>query len=159
MSAIFPGSFDPVTLGHIDIARRSAAIMGRLLIAVLDNPQKSPLFSIHERVAMLDEYFKDDANIEVEAFSGLLVDYAASKGINVIIRGVRGPEDMSKELPYATWNRQISNTNVETIYLPASPGLSHISSSIVKEVAAYDIKKIADMVPPAVFAAFRAKYS
>ena len=159
MNAIFPGSFDPLTLGHVNIAQRSSAFVDKLVVAVLDNPHKSPLFSTEERVMLLKEFFKEDANIEVEAFSGLLVDYAVKKGINVIIRGVRGPEDLSKELPYAKWNHDIASSSIETIYMPTAQDLSHISSSIIKEIAAYDITKIANTVPHIVYLALKAKYS
>ena len=168
MNAIYPGSFDPVTNGHINIARRSAAIMGHLIVAVLDNPHKKPLFSVTERVSMLRAVFSEDNNIQVDVFSGLLVDYARQKEINVIIRGIRGPEDLSKELPYAIWNRQLSAglaQSVETLYFTAEPSLAHISGSIVKEVAAHiyqgglDDTIIAPMVPPVVRAALREKLS
>ena len=167
MSAIYPGSFDPVTNGHINIARRSAGIMGRLVIAVLDNPHKKPLFSVCERVAMLREVFKGDGNIEVDTFSGLLVDYARKKGIQAIIRGIRGPEDLTKELPYAIWNRQLSKglaQSLETLYFTAEPELAHISGSIVREVAAHlyqggpDDAILTPMVPPAVREALKGKF-
>jgi len=163
MNAIYPGSFDPVTNGHIDIARRSAALCTHLTVAVLDNLHKSPLFSVEERVAMLRDAFRQDKNIEVEAFSGLLVDYASKKGIMTIIRGLRSQDDIAKELPYAIWNRQLSGGLVETMYLPAEPSYQHISGSIVREVAAlqyrggHNDKILASMVPPAVLAALREK--
>ena len=166
MIAIYPGSFDPVTNGHINIARRAAAIMGHLVVAVLDNPHKKPLFSITERLGMLWDVFSSDSNIEVDAFTGLLVDYAKQKGAQVIIRGIRSPEDLSKELPYAIWNRQLSSglaQSVETLYFTAEPSLAHVSGSIVKEVAAHLYKDglddiiLAPMVPPAVRAALREK--
>jgi len=157
MSAIYPGSFDPVTNGHIDIARRGAAIMGRLIVAVLDNPHKTPLFTVQERVDLLRKIFLEDSNIEVEAFSGLLVDYAKKKNIQAIIRGLRGSDDLAKEMPYGIWNRQLSAEEVETIYLTAAPELAHISGSIVKEVAVYDVMAIAPMVPPVVLNALNDK--
>ena len=166
MTAIYPGSFDPATNGHINIARRSVAIMGQLIIAVLDNPHKKPLFSVSERVALLREIFYDDKNIEVDAFSGLLVDYAKKRGVQAIIRGIRGPEDLAKELPYAIWNNKLSTglaQSVETLYFTAEPSLAHISGSIVKEVATHLFKDgrddtlIAPMVPPQIRAALREK--
>ncbi|MCL2527023.1 MAG: pantetheine-phosphate adenylyltransferase [Defluviitaleaceae bacterium] len=164
MSAIYPGSFDPVTNGHINIARRSAAILGRVVVAVLDNPRKTPLFSVKERVAMLRKVFFNDYNIEIESFSGLLADYAHKKDIHVIIRGLRGPEDLSKELPYSIWNQGLGLTKpVETIYFTAEPSLAHISSSIVKEVANYAYKNnrddifLASTIPPEVHAALKEK--
>jgi len=168
MSAIYPGSFDPVTNGHIDIARRSAKIMGRLVVAVLDNPHKKPLFSVNERVALLRDVFISDSNIEVDAFSGLLVEYAQKKGIQAIIRGIRGPEDLAKELPYATWNGKLAEglaQSVETLYFTAMPTLAHVSSSMVKEVASYiypngmDDAAIAQAVPPVVCKALKSKFT
>ena len=164
MSAIYPGSFDPVTKGHINIARRAAVIMGHVTIAVLDNPHKTPLFSALERVGLLRQIFAHDKNITIESFSGLLVDYARQKGIRAIIRGIRNPEDMAKEVPYAIWNRQLSDDILETLYLPADPTLAHVSGSIVKEVAAHLYKGrhddivLANMVVPEVRAALKEKY-
>ncbi|MCL2360863.1 MAG: pantetheine-phosphate adenylyltransferase [Defluviitaleaceae bacterium] len=167
MSAIYPGSFDPVTYGHIDIARRSAKVFGRIIVAVLDNPDKTPLFDINERMALLREAFSQDTNIEVESFSGLLVDYAQQKGIGTIVRGLRGSEDIAKEMPYAIWNRKLSTElaiPVETVYFTAEPDLAHISSSIVKEVAAFvypagmSDTEITQAVPPIVCTALREKY-
>jgi len=170
MTAIYPGSFDPVTNGHVNIVLRSAAIFSRVIIAVLDNPHKKPLFSASERICLLQEVFAKEnkipqaCEIEIEAFSGLLVDYAAKKGIRTIIRGVRSSEDLAKELPYASWNRQLACGSVETIYLPADQSLAFISSSIVKEVAMHIYQgtqgdnKLAQMVPPVVCAALRGKY-
>jgi len=163
MNVIFPGSFDPVTNGHINIARRSSNIFTRVIVAVLDNPYKTPLFSVDERVALLKEVFHEDKNIDVEAFSGLLVDYANRKGINNIIRGIRNQDDFTKEQPYAIWNRQLSKNLTETIYLPAEPSLSHISGSIIREVATHlynsrhEDKILASMVPPHVLAALGEK--
>jgi len=168
MSVIYPGSFDPITNGHINIARRSAGVFGRVVVAVLNNPHKTPLFSVDERVAMLREVFCEDDSIEVDAFSGLLAKYAQEKGIYTIIRGLRGPDDLSKELPYAIWNRQLSNglaKSLETVYFTAEPGYAHISGSIVKEVAAHiypgahDDEIIAQVVPPIVRTALRDKYN
>ena len=168
MSAIYPGSFDPVTNGHINLARRGAKVMGRLIIAVLDNPHKQPLFSTRERVEMLKGVFSRDENIEIDSFSGLLIDYAHKRGVYTIIRGLRGPEDLARELPYATWNKQLSQRlaqNVETLYFTAEPQLQHISSSVVKEIAAhvypggYDDTIIAQAVPPAAQAALKLKFT
>ena len=165
MSAIYPGSFDPVTNGHIDIARRGAKILGHVTIAVLDNSHKNPLFSIQERVSLLRQVFCHDDNIYVESFAGLLVDYAKHKGITTVLRGIRSADDFSKEMPYAVWNRQLSDNVLETLYLPADPALAHVSGSIVKEVAAHLYKGwhddivLAHMVAPEVRAALRDKYS
>jgi len=163
MNVIYPGSFDPVTNGHINIARRSGNICKKVIVAVLDNPHKAPMFTISERVAMLEDVFRQDENIHVETFSGLLIDYASKKGINAIIRGVRGHADMISEVPYAVWNNQLSGGGIETLYLPASPSFAHISSSIVREVAAHlykdglDDRILASSVPPVVLSALRKK--
>ena len=168
MNAIYPGSFDPITNGHINIARRSAAVFGQLVIAVLDNPHKTPMFSVDERVAMLREVFCDEKNIEVDAFSGLLAEYAQKKNIQVIIRGLRGSDDLGNELPYAVWNRQLSAglaNSLETVYFTAEPELAYISGSIVREVASHiyarglDDEIITQAVPPVVRAALREKYN
>ena len=166
MTAIYPGSFDPVTNGHINIARRGAATLGYVIVAVLDNPHKTPMFTIHERVALLREVFAEDENIEVDSFSGLLADYVIKKGAKAIIRGLRSPEDLAKEMPYANWNRQITAglaQSVETLYFTTEPCLAHISGSIIKEAAAHifagglDDTAIARAVPASVLAALRDK--
>jgi len=162
MNVIYPGSFDPVTNGHVDIARRSANILGQVTVAVLDNPVKTSLFSVKERVNMLREVFCEDENIEVESFCGLLAEFVKLKRISTIIRGVRSTEDLSKEMPYAVWNRQLSSA--ETVFLTAEPSLMHISSSVVREVAAHVYKsglddiEISQSVPPIVREALREKY-
>ena len=164
MNVVYPGSFDPVTEGHVNIARRSARMFGNVTVAVLDNLHKKSLFTVEEKLALLREVFAKDSNIKVEAFSGLLVEYVSKKNMQAIIRGVRGPEDLSKELPYAIWNRQLSEEKIETIYLPAEPALAHISGSIVKEVAAHiyenelNDKILLPMAPTAVLTALREKY-
>lgn len=167
MSAIYPGSFDPVTNGHIDIARRSAKILGTIIVAVLDNPNKKPLFDTNERVALLREVFRDDSNIEIESFSGLLADYAYKKGVQVIVRGIRGPDDLVREMPYSEWNGQLAKglaQSLETLYFTAKPSLRHISSSIAKEVASHiypsgaDDLVIAQAVPSGVREALKAKF-
>jgi len=164
MPAIYPGSFDPVTHGHIDIARRAAAVMGHLVVAVLDNPRKTPLFSVSQRVGLLREVFSKDSNIEVDSFGGLLVDYAAKKGINTVVRGLRSAEDFAQEQPYAVWNRKLSQLSsketLETLFLVSDPALAHVSGSIVKEVYLYkpDTNDIllSQMVPAEVIIALRA---
>ena len=147
--------------------------MGHVVVAVLDNPYKNPLFNVRERVALLREVFSQDSNIEVDAFSGLLVDYARKKGIYTIIRGVRNPDDLTKELPYAIWNRQLSAgfteppeaASLETIYFTAEPTLAHVSGSIVKEVAAHlyrdglDDQMITKSVPKPVQEALKGKFA
>ncbi|MCL2604634.1 MAG: pantetheine-phosphate adenylyltransferase [Defluviitaleaceae bacterium] len=135
MILLYPGSFDPVTLGHIDIIRRAAGLSGRLIVAVLDNPHKVPLFTAEERMAFLREALRGETGIEVAAFSGLLAEYAQKRGVTAIIRGVRGTEDLTSEAQYAWHNRLFGGT--ETLFIPSDPALSHISGRIVREAAAH----------------------
>jgi len=142
MTLIYPGSFDPVTTGHIDIAQRGAKLADRLIIAVLDNPNKKTLFTVAERVELLKDAFKSDIKIEVDSFSGLLAEYAVIRGANAILRGLRSPTDFESEARYAAYNKMLTGAEphldgIDTIYLPASPHLAFISSSIVREVAAH----------------------
>ena len=140
--AIYPGSFDPVTFGHIDVAKRAAAMFDELVVAVLDNKAKSPLFLVDERVRILNEVFKDFSNIKVTSYEGLLVDFAKKNQAGVIVRGLRAVTDFEYELQMAQTNRELSN-KVDTIFLTTSLEYSYLSSSTVKEVASYggDISK------------------
>ena len=132
--AIYPGSFDPVTNGHIDIIERAAKISDRLIVAVLMNGSKSPLFSVEERVNMLREVTKHISNVEVMSFSGLLVDFAKELDANLIVRGLRAITDFEYELQMAQTNH-ILNQQVDTIFLTSNLEYSYLSSSTVKEVA------------------------
>ena len=135
--AIYPGSFDPVTLGHLDIIKRSARIFDEVIVGILNNPQKSPLFSVEERVKILKEVTADLPNVKIESFSGMLVDYAIRNNINVSIRGLRSVSDFEYENQIAQYNDRLSNGQMETIFLVTSPEYSYISSSGVKEVAGF----------------------
>ena len=135
-TAIYPGSFDPVTYGHIDIIRRSAQMVDKLVVAVLNNSSKTPLFSVDERVNMLKEVCMDLPNVKVESYSGLLAEYAEKNHTEVIIRGLRAVSDFEYELQIAQTNHKIS-PSVDTIFLTTSLEYSYLSSSIVREVAAY----------------------
>jgi pantetheine-phosphate adenylyltransferase len=141
-SAIYPGSFDPVTLGHLDIIKRSAGLTDHLIVAVLNNSSKTPLFSVDERVNMLKDATKDLTNVEVISFSGLLVDFARQHDCNVIIRGLRAVTDFEYELAMSQTNRVV-NPNIDTIFLNTSLKYAYLSSSTVKEVAKYggDVSK------------------
>lgn len=141
-SAIYPGSFDPVTLGHLDIIKRSASLTQHLIVAVLNNGTKSPLFSVEERVNMLKDATKDIPNVEVVSFSGLLVDFAKQRNVSVIIRGLRAVTDFEYELAMSQTNRVV-NPSVDTIFLNTDLRYAYLSSSMVKEVAMYggDITK------------------
>lgn len=142
---IYPGSFDPLTLGHWDIIMRSAKLVDKLIIGVLNNSEKRPLFSAEERVNMLREITSEYENIEVEMFDGLLVEFVDLKSVDVIIRGLRAISDFEYELQIAQINHKM-NPRVETIFLTASVNYSYLSSSIVKEVAQYG-GDIHDLVP------------
>ena len=133
---IYPGSFDPVTFGHLDIIERSAGIVDELIVAVLINSAKKSLFSVSERVRMLSELLEGHDNIKVESFDGLLVDYARSKEASIIVRGLRAVTDFEYELQIAQMNRTIYS-EIDTIFLTTSLEYAYLSSSIVKEVASY----------------------
>lgn len=141
--AIYPGSFDPVTFGHEDMIRRSAEIVDELYVAVLNNSSKNPLFSVDERVSMLSELTADIPNVVVTSFDGLLIDYMKEIDAKIIVRGLRAVTDFEYELQIAEINR-VESPSVETIFLTASPNLSYLSSSIVREFASYggDISKL-----------------
>ncbi|MCD8120171.1 MAG: pantetheine-phosphate adenylyltransferase [Lachnospiraceae bacterium] len=135
-TAIYPGSFDPVTLGHFDIIKRASGLFDCLIIGVLRNSSKSYLFSEEERVNMLRSVTGDMANVQVCAFDGLLVDFCQEMHADVVIRGLRSAGDMEYELPMAAVNRKLSE-KVETIWLSASPGYAAVSSSAVREILSY----------------------
>lgn len=116
-AAIYPGSFDPVTYGHLDIIRRAASVFDELTVSVLNNKVKTPLFSVEERVKILKEATKDLPNVKVESFSGLLVDYAASKDVTVVVRGLRAITDFEYELQNAQTNRKLSGDKLDTMFL------------------------------------------
>ncbi|MCL2350834.1 MAG: pantetheine-phosphate adenylyltransferase [Defluviitaleaceae bacterium] len=134
MTAIYPGSFDPVTNGHLDIIKRSAKMTNKLIVAVLNNSAKKPMFDVAERVEMLRLVCKDIPNIEVAAFSGLLVDFAQKMGAQAIIKGIRGNSDFEYEYKMALLNKDL-NHGIETIFMLSDIKYSHISSSAVKEIA------------------------
>jgi len=135
-SAIYPGSFDPVTLGHLDIIRRSAEMFDEVIIGVLNNTSKTPLFSVEERVNMLSEVVSDIPNVRVESFGGLLIDFARQNGVKTIIRGLRAVTDFEYELQMAQTNHKLAS-DVETIFLTTNLQYSYLSSTTVKEVAAF----------------------
>jgi pantetheine-phosphate adenylyltransferase len=132
-TAIYPGSFDPLTMGHVDIIERAAAIFDHLLVAVVVNPQKrEPLFTLEERKAMIQATVGHLGNIEVTHFRGLLADFVRKERIGVIVKGLRVVSDFESEMSFALMNRSLSN--VDTVFLPSDPRYSFISSSMVKEV-------------------------
>lgn len=153
--AVYPGSFDPVTLGHLDIMKRSAVLVDQLIVGVLQNNKKNPLFSVEERVKILMQATKDISNIKVESFSGLSIDFAKSCNAQFLVRGLRAITDFDYELQMAQTNRILA-PGIDTIFLTTSLEYAYLSSSTVKEVAYYggDITKF---VPGIVVDAVTAK--
>ena len=145
--AIYPGSFDPVTYGHLDIIHRAATIFDELTVSVLNNKEKCPLFSVEERVKMLEEAVKDLPNVKVESFSGLLIDYARDKKVHVSVRGLRAITDFEYELQIAQTNKLLSAGSLDTIFLTTSLEYAYLSSSSVKEIASFH-GDISQCVPP-----------
>jgi pantetheine-phosphate adenylyltransferase len=135
VTAVCPGTFDPVTNGHVDIIERAARLLDRLVVAVLENPAKSPLFDVGERVEMLAEATADLHGVEVDSFSGLLVEYADRVGANVIVKGLRAVTDFEYEIQMAQMNQRLGG--VETFFMTTDPMWSYLSSSLVREVALF----------------------
>jgi pantetheine-phosphate adenylyltransferase len=154
--AIYPGSFDPVTNGHVDIAQRGLRLFDKIIVAILENPVKNFLFTVEERMEMLKSSFEEYPNIEVETFDGLLVDYAAKKDSIAILRGMRAVSDFEYEFQLALMNRKL-NRDVQTVFLMTSLRWIFTSSSIIKEAARFggDIK---GMVPPIVNEKLKEKF-
>ena len=134
---VYPGSFDPVTLGHLDIIKRSSKIVDRLIIGVLNNSAKKPVFTAEERVHMLELVIKDIPNAAVETFDGLTVEFAKRLGATVMFRGLRAVTDFEYEIQIAQTNHAL-NPDIDTVFLTTSVKYSYLSSSIVKEVASYE---------------------
>jgi pantetheine-phosphate adenylyltransferase len=135
LTALCPGTFDPVTNGHLDIIERAAAQFDAVIVGVLDNPSKQPLFGVDERVQMLEEVTAGLANVEIDPFSGLLVEFATRKGAGVVVKGLRAVTDFEFEIQMAQMNHQL--TGLETLFMTTSPSWSFLSSSLVKEVARF----------------------
>lgn len=144
LTALCPGTFDPVTNGHTDIIERASVRFDHVVVGVLENPGKEPLFALEERVAMLKDATAGLDRVEVVSFSGLLVDFAKARGIGAILKGLRGEGDVDFELKMAQMNRRL--TGVETFFLPTSPQWSFISSSLIKEVVRFG-GDVAGLVP------------
>ncbi|MCI8483980.1 MAG: pantetheine-phosphate adenylyltransferase [Lachnospiraceae bacterium] len=155
--AIYPGSFDPVTFGHVDMIERSAKMVDELVVAVLINSAKNPLFSVKERVSMLDEITGHIPNIRITSFDGLLIDYAREVDASIIVRGLRAVTDFEYELQIAQTNR-IVNSKVDTVFLTTSLEYAYLSSTIVKEVASYG-GDISHFVPEQLIGRIYEKYS
>ncbi|MFT3683526.1 MAG: pantetheine-phosphate adenylyltransferase [Phycisphaerales bacterium] len=161
--AIFPGSFDPVTYGHLDVIRRGRRLFDELVVAVGRNPGKDELFSMDERVSLLTELVgrmqrdEEGASVRVEGFSGLTVDFAASVGATALLRGIRNLSDLQNEVQQALTNREIAG--IETAFVVAGQNFSYTSSSLIKQLAAlgHDFAPLKTMVPPEVVKALKAK--
>lgn len=157
LRAIYPGSFDPVTYGHIDIMRRSCKIVDELIVGVLSNKAKIPLFSVEERVKMLKEVTKDIPNVTVTSFEGLTIDFADAMDAHIIVRGLRAITDFEYELQMAQTNR-IVNPKVDTMFLVTSEEYSYLSSTVLKEIARYG-GALDRFAPPCIIEKVRSKYT
>ncbi|HWR50482.1 MAG TPA: pantetheine-phosphate adenylyltransferase [Bryobacteraceae bacterium] len=155
LTAVYPGSFDPITNGHLDLIDRAAKLCDRLIITVLRNEQKQPLFNVEERMDMLREVVQGYPNVEVDSFDGLLVGYAQAKGARVVVRGIRAISDYEYELQMALMNRRLS-PDIETVFLMAGEAYSFISSRLVKEVIRLG-GNISGLVPEPVVARLEAR--
>ena len=145
VTAVYPGSFDPTTYGHLDIIKRASGIVDKLIVAVLDNSQKSPMFSVAEREEHLRTLTKDFSNVEVASFSGLLVDFVGKCGAKVVIRGLRAVTDFESEFQMALINRTL-DPDIETLFISTSTQYLYLSSSVIKEIASFG-GNIDEMVP------------
>ncbi|MCL7746350.1 pantetheine-phosphate adenylyltransferase [Halalkalibacter alkaliphilus] len=154
--AVCPGSFDPVTLGHLDIITRGASVFDKVIVAVLHNRNKQPMFTVEERVSLLCEATKDLKNVEVDSFNGLLIDYVKEKKANTIIRGLRAVSDFEYEMQAASINKKLG-PEIETFFMMTNNHYSYLSSSIVKEVAKYNAD-VSDIVPDVVAEALKKKF-
>ncbi len=155
--AVYPGSFDPVTFGHLDIIQRAAKQFDYVIVAVLNNERKNPLFSVKERKELLYQVTLDMPNVEVDSFNELLITYMRSKQAHIIVRGLRAVSDFEYELQMASTNQKLDDT-IETVFMMTNPKYSYLSSSIVKEIARFQ-GQVADLVPDVVEAELRRKYA
>ena len=153
--AVFPGSFDPLTNGHVDIIERGAELFDQIVVAILVNVEKAPLFTAEERVATAREVFRDQPNVEVDTFRGLLVDYARHRQAHVIVRGLRAVSDFEYELQMALMNRRLSS-EIETVFMMPAEPYTYVSSRLVKEVFSLG-GSVDGLVPATVEAQLRAK--
>ena len=146
--AVYPGSFDPLTNGHVDIIQRGARLFDRIVVAILVNAAKQPLFTVDERVAIVRQVFADRSNVEVDTFDGLLVEYARQKNATVIVRGLRAVSDFEYEMQMALMNRHLSR-DIETVFMMPAEQYTYVSSRLVKEVVALG-GSVSGLVPPVV---------
>ncbi|MDF1566182.1 MAG: pantetheine-phosphate adenylyltransferase [Deltaproteobacteria bacterium] len=152
--AIYPGSFDPLTNGHINIVERGLDVFDKLVVAIACNPEKKPMFSVEERKAILEEAFGDDERVEIDAFEGLLVDYCRHKKVDVVLRGLRAVSDFEYELQMANMNRKLA-PELETVFMMTGEEHFYVSSRFVREVARFG-GDVSALVPPGVAARLKA---
>lgn len=156
--AIYPGTFDPVTTGHLDILERSFKLFDRVIVAIATNPRKSPLFSVEERIRFIADAIGDRGNaLEFDSFHGLLVDYCHQKGATCIVRGLRAIADFEYEFQFAHMNRRLA-PGLDTVFLMTDERHHYVSSSLVKEVASFG-GDVSGLVPPLVASALKAKFA
>ena len=153
--AVYPGSFDPLTNGHVDIIQRGARLFDRIVVAILSNLDKAPLFTLEERVSIAEDVFSTHPNVEVDTFGGLLVEYARLREADVIVRGLRAISDFEYELQMALMNRRLDDT-IETVFMMPAEPYTYVSSRLVKEVFALG-GSIGGLVPMVVETSLRAK--
>ena len=156
-AAIYPGSFDPLTNGHIDIIKRGVSTFDKVIVAVANNPQKSPLFTVPERIALAHEVLAGVKGIEIDTFDGLIIEYAQKKGVHVLLRGLRAVSDFEYEFQLASMNRKLAK-DVETVFMMTSEESFYLSSRLVREVASFG-GNVEEMVPAAVNAALKKKFA
>ena len=155
--AVYPGSFDPLTNGHVDIIRRGARLFDRIVVAILVNAEKSPLFTMSERVDIARRVFRSDENVEVDTFQGLLVDYVERRGADVIVRGLRAISDCENEFQMALMNQRL-NRRIDTIFMMPAEQYTYISSRMIKEVFSLG-GRVSGLVPETVEERLREKFS
>jgi pantetheine-phosphate adenylyltransferase len=156
LKAAFPGSFDPPTLGHLNIIRRAASIFDELVVVVAENRQKTSLFSASERVSMMEDLVRDRENVSVTVCDSLIVDFLQRRGIRLLIRGVRGQNDFAYEFELSMMNKAL-DSRIETIFMTTDPEYFVLRSSAIKELASFQ-GNVSEMVPPLVAEALKAKY-
>lgn len=154
---MYPGSFDPLTNGHVDIIRRGARLFDRIVVAILINDEKTPLFSADERLKTTRLVFRDQLNVEVDTFRGLLIDYVRRRQANVIVRGLRAISDFEYELQMALMNRHL-DSDIETVFMMPAQPYTYVSSRLVKEISSLG-GSVGDLVPAPVDVALQSKYS
>ena len=155
-SAVYPGTFDPITNGHLDLIKRSLTVIDKVVVAVAENPNKHPLFTVDERVELVKKSTSGLENVEVYPFSNLLIEFCRKKSVNIVIRGLRAVSDFEFELQMSQMNRKMDET-IETLFLMPSEEYTFVSSKLVKEFASFGAD-VSDHVPPPVVDELRAKY-